>query len=504
MCKRDDMLPCPIAPMAAVPPNAGHPPRLELASMICFRRLALHPFVTAHPAQQTSPAPAELIAAHEGILPASLLELWRRKGLGLYGDLQIALIDPRRWQPVLDRWIVSPPGTTRRTPIALTPFGELIYYRRLSATDEDVAYLDPVSKATSDLAWSLDAFFNEFLCKRESLDTFIAPDLLQAARKECGALLPGEVYEIDQTLLSMEMLKIEKVDALDLHHHLRDALDPRVRKDEEPNTLADAVPAAHRAMFEDIAGEGITGLYLSSYLDWHRLLALRPDGRYALLFWQLDDETFERSDIRAYAGIYEISLGDEGDQLVELDIVLREESSGSDANDAQLLVLHADDTTLLLRANDLDDMANAIGAWDTLGRSEHYFRRVALDEPFLEEPYEGRESPPFADLPRALQALVHVEPLVTRITHVAEPDPDAEEDGEGTVMCTLDLGTDDGLRMNMPLCSPPETGRELRGWVWEPAPRACQAGIEYRRGEDGAFEHGPRVGDVLSTRMPKE
>ena len=147
--------------------------------MLFRRRLTLHRFVKTHPpSRQVAPASRELVSAYEGVLPASLLDLWRRKGLGFYGDLQLALIDPRPWQSVLDRWIVSAPDTVRRVPIALTPFGTLLYYRNLAETAEDVAYIDPVSKKTGDLAWGLDDFFNTFLCEREALESLISPALV--------------------------------------------------------------------------------------------------------------------------------------------------------------------------------------------------------------------------------------------------------------------------------------------------------------------------------------
>lgn len=62
--------------------------------MSWFRRLALSPFIKAHPPRKTQPAPADLIAAYAPLLPASLLELWRQEGLGYYGNMQFALIDP--------------------------------------------------------------------------------------------------------------------------------------------------------------------------------------------------------------------------------------------------------------------------------------------------------------------------------------------------------------------------------------------------------------------------
>lgn len=471
--------------------------------MIFFRRLALHRFVSKHsPARQVTPASGELLAAYDGILPASLLELWRKKGLGFYGKLQLALIDPAVWQPVLDSWIISPPSSVQRIPLALTPFGTLLYYRKLSETDEDVAYIDPVSKETDDLSWSLDEFFNDTLCRKDQLDAIISPALLRAARQECGPLAPGEVYEIDQTLLSMQMLRIAKVDALDLHRRLRDALQPPEPKAAKPETVVDALPQAHRSNFANIpAGQGLAGLYLSSYIDWHRLLALKPDGQYRLLFWRIHHQTFERTEIRVYEGAYKVSRNAAGDEVIALDIVLRANSLGSDANDEQLIAMHSGETVFLLRSDELDSMATAIGGRDVMGRSDAYFRRVALEDAFPKEPGDGCAAPPFAALPKALQALIHVEPLSVTITHVAEPDPDEEYEGEGTVMCTLDLGEEDGLRHNMPLYSPQDTGRRLIGWVWDMSPHACKAGIKYRRAEDGTIAHGPVAGDILTTRQ---
>ena len=82
-----------------------------------------------------------------------------------------------------------------------------------------MAYVDPVSKKSSDLAWSLDDFFNTFLCEREALESLIPMALVWSARKECGALAPGEVYEVDQMLFSMQMLRVAKTDALHMHRH---------------------------------------------------------------------------------------------------------------------------------------------------------------------------------------------------------------------------------------------------------------------------------------------
>ena len=63
-----------------------------------FGRIKLHPFIKANPPHASCvPATKDLLGRYEGRLPAALLELWRKHGLGLYGRRQICLIDPDAW-----------------------------------------------------------------------------------------------------------------------------------------------------------------------------------------------------------------------------------------------------------------------------------------------------------------------------------------------------------------------------------------------------------------------
>jgi hypothetical protein len=369
-----------------------------------FRRLTLRRFIKAHPpSRQVSAAPGELIAAYKDVLPESLLQLWRRKGLGFYGELQLALIDPRLWQPVLDRWIVSPPDTVRRTPIALTPFGVLLYHRRHTATDEDVVYIDPVSTETGYLASSVDDLFNGILCEKDRLESLVSPALVHSARQQGGVLGPGEVYEIDKMLLLVQALQVARTGALHLHRRLRDAIDPPRTKAVKPTTVSEALPDEYRSVFMGVVeGPGLAGLYLSSYIDWHRLLALREDGKYRLLFWRIHDRTYERTEVRWYSGLCEFSCSPLGDETVSLDIALRRGSCSSDDDDHRLIAMQSGGATFLLRAEALEDMATAMGGRRVMGRSEHYFRRVRLDHDFRQDPSDGCVAPVFEALPPAL------------------------------------------------------------------------------------------------------
>lgn len=467
-----------------------------------FGRIQLHAFAKANPPRGVRiPATAELLARHAGRLPAALLALWRKHGLGLYGERQICLIDPDAWQPVLDRWIVSPPDGTLRVPIALTPFGTLLFYRRLTATDEDVATLNPVTRSSSVLSWNFVDCFNRVLSEPAQVDDFIRPDMLEVAKREAGALAPGEVYHVDPMLLSMQMLKITKTDALTLHRELRAQVDREQMSPAPPAaSIAAAMPAEHRAAFAALEaddGAAPRGLFLSVYIDWRRLLAFDGRGRFQLLFWKNDHKTGEALRARHYEGPYRMSTDDAGDRLLALEITLRGDSLGSDANDERLYLMRSGDDTLLLRADALEDMATAIGGRGRLGRSEDYFRAVRLEDPFPDEDSDGGAAPPWDDLPAALRALVHREPLHATIVEVGEDSGDADDE---TLMVWVDLGARGGLRMNMPLMSPKGSARDLYGWVWEMDEARCGVGIEVERDDAGRIVGGPQVGDVLVTR----
>jgi hypothetical protein len=463
--------------------------------------IELRSFVSRHaPRESNVPVPKEFAGSFEGRLPSALLELWRKHGFGFYGAQQFCLIDPEPWQAALDRWIVSPPSAARPVPIALTPFGSIIYYRKPTETDEDIAALDPTTRSTAVLSWNLIDFFNRFMCDPKRVDELMPPQLLEVARKEAGPLAAGEVYHADPKLLPMQLLKITKTDALTLHKKLRDEIDyenapPAIG----PASIAAALPPEHRSAFTGMEREGddLPGLYLSAYIDWRRLLGLTADGDYRLLFWRNDHKTGAPSEVRPYSGQYQVLRTADGDHFVRLALRMTKGSLGSDDNDAELFIVRSGGETWLLQAASIEDIATAIGGRGTMGRSEHYFRRTQLDDPIPVS--DGIEALPFDDLPVALQALVHREPLRTTITWVGEDD-DPEDT---TVMVKVDMGSDGGLRMNMPLMSPAESPRGLRGWVWRMDPDGCGVGIHVERDASGKIIDGPKVGDVLVTQADK-
>ncbi len=460
---------------------------------------ALSKFVAANPpAGHVVPAPRELIDAFDGHLPASLLDLWRRHGLGRYGPQQICIIDPRVWQATLDRWIVSPPDTAQRIPIALTPFGSIIYYRRLTVADEDVAVLNPHSRSTDVLAWDLDAFFNEVLCDTKQLDQLIPQGWLAAARATHGDLADDEAYEADATLLAMEMLVLKCVEALDMHKRLRDAVDApaELSRDEAvPMPLGEALPGEWRTVFEpanryrDVSTSPVTGLYLSSDVDRHRLLALATDKTYQLLFFSSDRNPRYQFAPRHYSGAYALAISPDGEKKLTLDIRLRDNSLGSDANDDELTILENGGMRVLLRTGSLKDIADAIHWNSTIRDPQNWLVQTSLADNLPHEFPYVLPAPPLRELPPSLSALVHREPF--KVT-VAGIEPRSDED---SVQVQIRLGRDNGLRSDMPFCSIPSSQKHLMGWV-----SGLEAGhCKIRLSQDSET---PEIGDVLVSRDP--
>jgi hypothetical protein len=197
--------------------------------------MKLQPFVTKNPPRQDNVVATEAqLARFRGRLPEALLELWQKHGFGFYGENLLCLIDPEAWQAVLDRWMVAGSKTVR-TPILLTPFGGLVYHRQLTSEDEDIVLLKPEAKTSEVLIWSLTDFFNGFLCDQASVRDLMPMDGIDLAKLQAssGTLEAGEVYQIDAVLLPVQVFKVDRVDALQMHRQLRDAVDAGASGDEE-------------------------------------------------------------------------------------------------------------------------------------------------------------------------------------------------------------------------------------------------------------------------------
>ena len=156
--------------------------------------LTLQPFLNRYPPSRVQRADPELLRAYRRVLSESLLDVWEQVGLGQYADGLLTLIDPRQYAATLQGWLMRDSPDPDRVPLALSAFGTLLYYRRLSGRDEDVAYIDTVYSASAVVAWSLDACFNEVLCSEGGAEALLAPELFSECRELHGPLQPGQIY----------------------------------------------------------------------------------------------------------------------------------------------------------------------------------------------------------------------------------------------------------------------------------------------------------------------
>ena len=140
----------------------------------------------------TEIASEALVNQYAHILPSSMIGLWRTKGLGKYNDGLIEVINPDDFQDDLERTIGR--KASNYVPIAISGFGELFYYRKITATDEDVCLFDPHYKQIETCVWSLTDFFNGYLCDDSIIKEVLREDLFKASILKIGELVKNEVF----------------------------------------------------------------------------------------------------------------------------------------------------------------------------------------------------------------------------------------------------------------------------------------------------------------------
>ena len=267
------------------------------------------------------------------------------------------------------------------------------------------------------LAWSLDDFFDEVLCDGETIDLLTDAPVRDAALAELGELAANEVYEVDQAMLELEMLVIRKVDALEMHERLRDAVDASPPAAIDPSTpLRARIPEPWRERFEALAAAidkrdpaHPAGVWLEESVDRLRLLLLDPDGSCELLYWHDDPRAGCAVAIRHYEGSWKTTRYKNGDIDAVLEMTLDDDSLGSDGNDADLVLMPNTRPRMLIQTSALDDIARAIHWNSRLREMDCAFFETTLDAP-VQGRSEGIEMPPLRDLPPCLRERTPPEP----------------------------------------------------------------------------------------------
>lgn len=134
----------------------------------------------------------EIIKEYEKKVPNLLIDLWRTSGIGKYNHGLIELVNPKDFESILWTWLGR--KVSNYVPFAISGFGELFYYRKLTETDEDVCVIDIQYRNIETLTWSMEDFFEDFLVNEEDRDVWLRQELFENAVSEKDSLLKNEAF----------------------------------------------------------------------------------------------------------------------------------------------------------------------------------------------------------------------------------------------------------------------------------------------------------------------
>jgi hypothetical protein len=98
----------------------------------------------------------------------------------------------------------------------ITAFGTVIYYRMLGVSEsgfvaEDVAFLEPNYRQSDVFTWSLDEFFDNFICNEENLKQLFYYENFEITKEKYGVLEIDNMYCF---ILALSMGGNESVDEM--------------------------------------------------------------------------------------------------------------------------------------------------------------------------------------------------------------------------------------------------------------------------------------------------
>ena len=110
------------------------------------------------------PVSESIIEKYKEKVPDLLIDLWKSDGFGKYNNGVIEIINPQDYESILWTWLGQ--EVENYVPFAISGFGELFYYRKLTETDEDVCMIDIQYRKIETIVWSLESFFEDFLDRK--------------------------------------------------------------------------------------------------------------------------------------------------------------------------------------------------------------------------------------------------------------------------------------------------------------------------------------------------
>ncbi|WP_341907579.1 T6SS immunity protein Tdi1 domain-containing protein [Fluviicola taffensis] len=144
------------------------------------------------PGADCIPASEETIEKYKNKVPESLIEIWKTSGFGKYNDGLIEFVNPADFEDNLWTWLGR--EVPNYVPFAISGFGELFYYRKLTDEEEDVCMIDIQYRKIETLVWSMDDFLDDFITNVVERKMWLREDLFEEAITQNGKLEKHEVF----------------------------------------------------------------------------------------------------------------------------------------------------------------------------------------------------------------------------------------------------------------------------------------------------------------------
>ena len=160
----------------------------------------------------------ELLKMATKVVPAGLLDFWQQYGFGSYGEGIIKVVNPTDYMGSLYMWLGKEDFS--KIPIMVTAFGDIIYYRRLSETEDDVCMLNIHYRKVEVLAYSFNDFWQKTVTDKKVMEQLLYQDLYKQAICERGILQKDEIFFFVPALVLGGKQAIGNVDKGDAVTHM--------------------------------------------------------------------------------------------------------------------------------------------------------------------------------------------------------------------------------------------------------------------------------------------
>jgi hypothetical protein len=165
---------------------------------------------TFKPSDNLSKPDKDTLEQVRNILPQEIIEFWNEFGFGNYAYGLIKIINPLDYMDSLYEWLGR--KDISKLPVAVTGFGNIFYYRKLSDNNEDISLLDIHYGKIDVCVYSLNEFFNSFIIDKGIIKEVLKKELFEKALKKKGNLTKDEIYYFVPALMTGGGEEIKYID----------------------------------------------------------------------------------------------------------------------------------------------------------------------------------------------------------------------------------------------------------------------------------------------------